>query len=84
MKALKLGLIINPIAGIGGPTGLKGSDGVETIGEAFSRGGIKRIYERVEIVLSALGSFADKIELHTVRSNGSGTLRETWVDNSGS
>jgi len=66
MKALKLGLIINPIAGIGGPTGLKGSDGVETVGEAFSRGGIKRIYERVEIVLSALGSFSDKIELHTI------------------
>ncbi|MFT5211289.1 MAG: putative polyphosphate/ATP-dependent NAD kinase [Flavobacterium sp.] len=66
MKPLKLGLIINPIAGIGGPTGLKGSDGVETLAEAISRGGIKRIYARVDIVLSALRSFSDRIELHTI------------------
>ncbi|MFT7686769.1 MAG: putative polyphosphate/ATP-dependent NAD kinase [Candidatus Azotimanducaceae bacterium] len=66
MKRLKIGLVINPLAGIGGPTGLKGSDGGETVNQAFSRGGSRQIDDRVEIVLNALYPYADKIELHTV------------------
>lgn len=34
----RLGLIINPLAGIGGSVALKGSDGVETVREALARG----------------------------------------------
>ena len=66
MKPLKIGLVINPLAGIGGPTGLKGSDGIEALEQAFSRGGTNTINERVEIVLSALLPFSEKIDLHTV------------------
>lgn len=35
---LKIGLIVNPLAGIGGATGLKGSDGEEIVAEAMRRG----------------------------------------------
>ena len=34
----RLGLIINPLAGIGGSVALKGSDGIDTVREALARG----------------------------------------------
>ena len=50
----KLGLIINPLAGIGGPLALKGSDGAEIVAEAQSRGAELRAAGRAEQVLRAL------------------------------
>ncbi len=44
-QSLRLGLVINPYAGIGGPTALKGSDGV--VNEALARGGELRAEARV-------------------------------------
>nr|WP_255612609.1 ATP-NAD kinase family protein [Alcanivorax sp. 1008] len=35
---MTIGLIVNPFAGIGGATGLKGSDGAQTVAEALRRG----------------------------------------------
>jgi predicted polyphosphate/ATP-dependent NAD kinase len=47
-----VGLIINPLAGIGGAVALKGSDGEETVAEALSRGADPRAPQRA---IRALG-----------------------------
>ncbi|MDH3342496.1 MAG: ATP-NAD kinase family protein [Gammaproteobacteria bacterium] len=51
---MKLGLIINPMAGIGGRVGLKGSDGREVVEQALARGAQPRAGERVLLALEKL------------------------------
>jgi len=46
-----IGLIVNPVAGIGGPAGLKGSDGEDVQAEARGRGSVPRATERAELAL---------------------------------
>lgn len=46
-QRLSIGLLVNPLAGIGGPVALKGSDGADTVAEARSRGGKSIVAERV-------------------------------------
>ena len=50
----RLGLVVNPVAGIGGPAGLKGSDGAEVQREALARGSVARAGARVAGALAAL------------------------------
>ena len=52
MSRLKIGLVLNPFAGMGGPTGLKGTDGM--VDEAIRRGGRSRVMERVSACIGAL------------------------------
>jgi predicted polyphosphate/ATP-dependent NAD kinase len=47
----KLGLIINPLAGIGGAVGLKGSDGAEIQRLARERGAVRRSGEKAMVAL---------------------------------
>lgn len=49
---LRIGLVLNPYAGIGGPVGLKGSDGV--FEQALARGGRSKVAERVSQCLQGL------------------------------
>lgn len=58
---LKLGFLVNPIAGIGGRVGLKGSDGLETIEQAVELGGKPAAPESALEFLQALVSFNGKI-----------------------
>ncbi|WP_145006062.1 ATP-NAD kinase family protein [Pseudomonas oryzihabitans] len=44
--AMKVGLVINPYAGLGGPVGLKGSDGIDIVSLALGRGARPRAPDR--------------------------------------
>ena len=62
---LTLGLIINPVAGIGGSVGLKGSDGPDIVEEAFSRGAQCKSGERTRLALDVLLEIKDQIKIIT-------------------
>ncbi|MBI3751117.1 MAG: hypothetical protein HY263_05610, partial [Chloroflexi bacterium] len=49
-----LGLLVNPIAGLGGAVGLKGSDGDDTIRLALERGAVPHAGDRAIAALAAL------------------------------
>lgn len=51
---MKVALIVNPLAGLGGPAALKGSDGEDTVDLAEARGVTSRVFTRIEPVLEVL------------------------------
>jgi predicted polyphosphate/ATP-dependent NAD kinase len=61
----RLGLIVNPVAGIGGRVALKGSDGLETIQRARDLGATPVSPQRALEALKRLLSIKDYIELYT-------------------
>jgi predicted polyphosphate/ATP-dependent NAD kinase len=60
-----IGLVINPIAGMGGTVGLKGTDGEEVLERARRLGAIPKIHERAELFLNALTSLISDIYVIT-------------------
>ena len=70
----RLGLIINPVAGIGGAVGLKGSDGM--VAEALARGAVPKACERTRQALLPLCELADRFELLTVAGEMGAELAE--------
>ncbi|RLP55567.1 MAG: ATP-NAD kinase [Ketobacter sp.] len=62
LSRVSIGLIVNPIAGIGGAVALKGSDGENTVQQAIERGAIPRAAQRVGLFLDALSSYSDRID----------------------
>ena len=51
-----VGLLVNPVAGLGGAAGLGGSDGADVQRRAAQRGGVRRAAERATAVLNDLRS----------------------------
>ncbi len=52
--SFRLGLIINPVAGLGGSVALKGSDGAEVASKALALGAVPRAQERTRAALECL------------------------------
>ena len=67
-QKLRIGLLMNPCAGIGGPAGLKGSDGIEVQTLARAQGIESQVCLRV---VMALASLAHQLgDLHWVTCSG--------------
>ncbi len=60
-----LGVIINPIAGLGGRVGLKGSDGADVLEKAIAMGATPEASQRAGFALSQLLDIKDHIDVYT-------------------
>ena len=67
MEKHRIGLIVNPVAGLGGRVGLKGSDGEEIQARARAMGAVPQAQARAQAALLALRSLPE-IELLTAPS----------------
>ena len=65
MKQFKLGLVINPIAGIGGSVALKGSDGVGIAEQAIALGATAKANARASLALEILLPYQDNLVIYT-------------------
>lgn len=61
----RIGLIVNPLAGIGGRVGLKGSDGIEIVKQALSLGAEKVSPRRAVETLQELYPLRDQLQIVT-------------------
>jgi predicted polyphosphate/ATP-dependent NAD kinase len=59
----RLGLIVNPIAGIGGRVGLKGSDGPEIVARARALGAVPEAPARAIMALEQLASARGQVDI---------------------
>ncbi|QQX78760.1 ATP-NAD kinase family protein [Shewanella sp. KX20019] len=75
MSRFRLGLIINPLAGIGGCVALKGSDGVAEL--ALAKGAVPKSHLRMQQALQVILPYKDRIEVITASGDmGESLARE--------
>lgn len=75
-ESLKVGLIVNPVAGLGGKVGLKGSDGIARQALARQRGGISRAHGRTREFLEVLAKQNININWFSFRGLGAELLSD--------
>ena len=75
-EPLIFGLVVNPVAGLGGAVGLKGTDGPGTVAEALGRGAVPRAGERVR---RAFARLAERAPGTRVRA-APGELAVNWLE----
>lgn len=62
---MKIGLVVNPWAGIGGPAGLKGSDGAASVQAALAVGVLPQVAARLAVMFAACGGAAHAVSWYT-------------------
>lgn len=62
-RLFKLGVLINPYAGIGGALALKGSDGAEVRNKALAMGAEKKALDKTRLALQQIVHLKEQIEL---------------------
>ncbi len=75
----RLGLIVNPVAGMGGRVGLKGTDGTECLARALELGAVPLAPARAAQALSVLVPVKDRLSLFTCP----GLMGETAAEEAG-
>lgn len=79
MRKFRIGLVINPVAGLGGSVALKGSDDVAE--QALSLGAVPMANKRSKMALNELLPHKDHIEILTVNGQmGENACRELGLD----
>ncbi|MFN3225561.1 MAG: ATP-NAD kinase family protein [Hyphomicrobiales bacterium] len=73
---MQIGLIVNPIAGLGGRVGLKGTDGPGTVAEALQRGAEPQAGPRTKRTLARLADRVPGARLHVAP----GALGADWAE----
>jgi len=73
----RIGFLINPVAGMGGAVGLKGTDG--NVKEALRRGAFPQAQDRAQVTLTLLAREAGLSFVTCSGAMGEATLRETGV-----
>lgn len=63
MRTFKLGLVINPYAGIGGAMALKGSDGEQIRQQALAMGAVKQASNKARLALEQLLSYKNSLHI---------------------
>ena len=61
----RLGVIVNPVAGVGGSVGLKGSDGADVLRRALELGAARDAPRRARLALERLARLEHQIEVVT-------------------
>jgi predicted polyphosphate/ATP-dependent NAD kinase len=61
-RRLRVGLLMNPVAGIGGPAALKGSDDPDLVGRARLSGAKSKVLERTATAIAGLENVKTEIE----------------------
>ncbi len=73
---MRVGFLINPIAGMGGAVGLKGTDTPEILGEAIKRGAVPQAADKAVEALEAIGALQGYDFVTAGGSMGESVLRD--------